>query len=84
MKMTSKEALERIKNTIVIRRNYNRVVSTFNQEEIRIIEKDLEVLEIIRSHKLLNYVLKNPKCAAMYHLTQEEINKLEELENEKI
>ena len=46
--MTSKEALERIKNTIIVRRNYNRVVSIFNKEEIETIEKDLEVLEIIK------------------------------------
>ena len=34
-------------------------------------------LNIIKEHKLLNYVLKNPKCAKMYNLTEEEINLLE-------
>lgn len=48
--MTSKEALERIKNTIIVRRNYNRVVSIFNQEEIETIEKDLDVLDILKRY----------------------------------
>ena len=47
------------------------------------IEKDLEVLEIVKTHKLLNYVIKNEKCAKMYNLTEKEINKIKEwLENE--
>lgn len=44
------------------------------------IEKDLEILEIIKKHKLLNYVLKNEKCANMYHLSKEEIDLLREIE----
>ena len=35
--------------------------------------KELEALDIIKKHKLLNYVLKNKKCMNMYHLTEEEI-----------
>lgn len=41
-------------------------------------DKKLKVLEIIKDHKLLNYVLKNKKCANMYHLTEREINLLKE------
>ena len=35
-------------------------------------EKKLKALEIIKEHKLLNYVLKNEKCANMYHLSERE------------
>ena len=49
-------------------------------EEYELIKKDLEILEIIKKHKLLNYVLKNEKCANMYHLSKEEIDLLRELE----
>ena len=31
------------------------------------------------NHKLLNYVLMNPKCAAMYQLSNEEIKLLKEI-----
>ena len=41
-----------------------------------LLAKTLESLNIIKKHKLLNYVLKNPKCAAMYHLSEEECNLL--------
>lgn len=51
-------------------------------KKLDIIEKDLELLEIIKKHKLLNYVLKNEKCANMYHLSKEEIDLLREIENE--
>ena len=51
-------------------------------KKLDIIEKDLEILEIIKKHKLLNYVLKNEKCANMYHLSKEEIDLLREIENE--
>mgnify|MGYP003524369594 CR=1 FL=1 len=50
-------------------------------KKLDIIEKDLEILEIIKKHKLLNYVLKNEKCANMYHLSKEEIDLLREIEN---
>ena len=49
-------------------------------EEYDLIKKDLEILEIIKKHKLLNYVLKNEKCANMYHLSKEEIDLLREIE----
>ena len=45
-----------------------------------IVMKDLEILEIIKKHKLLNYVLKNEKCANMYHLSKEECDLLREIE----
>lgn len=32
--------------------------------------------DIVKKHKLLNYVLKNPKCASMYHLQENEIGLL--------
>ena len=32
-----------------------------------------KVIEIIKRHKLLNYVIKNKKCAKMYGLTDEEV-----------
>lgn len=41
-------------------------------------ESILEASVIIMEHKLLNYVFKNEKCASMYHLTNEEIDKLKE------
>ena len=53
---------------------------TYNEEELEKIKKDLEILEIIKKHKLLNYVLKNEKCANMYHLSKEECDLLREIE----
>lgn len=38
--------------------------------------KELKALKIIKEHKLLNYVLKNEKCANMYHLSKEKIDLL--------
>ena len=74
--MTSKEAMKRV-------RQFNQVGLCAEKFLLDIIEKDLEVLEIIRTHKLLNYVIKNKKCATMYHLTDEELNTLNEsLKNE--
>lgn len=46
------------------------------------LDRKLTVLEIIKKHKLLNYVLKNEKCANMYHLSKEEIDLLREIGNE--
>lgn len=50
------------------------------EECYEIVMEDLEILEIIKKHKLLNYVLKNEKCANMYHLSKEEIDLLREIE----
>lgn len=71
--MTSKEALENWYNT-----ESPRTKAYEYEQHYRLIKKDLEILEIIRTHKLLNYVIKNKKCATMYHLTDEELNKLKE------
>ena len=64
----SKEALQNI-------RDYHIEII----KKLDIIEEDLEILEIIKKHKLLNYVLKNEKCANMYHLSKEEIDLLKEI-----
>ena len=77
--MKSKECLERI---IFEAKMEKPIFSMYYQEFLRPIEKDLELLEIIKKHKLLNYVLKNEKCANMYHLSKEEIDLLREIENE--
>ena len=84
--MNSKQALERLKDDIEI----NYLSTKHNNEKdksnylilLNSIEKDLEILEIIKKHKLLNYVLKNEKCANMYHLSKEECDLLREIEND--
>ena len=43
------------------------------------LDKKLTILKIIKKHKLLNYVLKNEKCANMYHLSKEECDLLREI-----
>ena len=75
--MTSKECLDRI---IFEAKMEKPIFSMYYQEFLNPIEKDLEILEIIKKHKLLNYVLKNEKCANMYHLSKEEIDLLREIE----
>ncbi len=77
--MNSKECLERI---IFEAKMEKPIFSMYYQEFLKPIEKDLELLEIIKKHKLLNYVLKNEKCANMYHLSKEECDLLREIENE--
>ena len=93
--MTSKEALERIKSKYkgcLVKEAHNLPFSSDiniknieeywhieNKNDFSQIEKDLEILEIIKKHKLLNYVLKNEKCANMYHLSKEECDLLREL-----
>lgn len=80
--MKSKTALQDIRdyhNETVID-NYCTYTENMFEKELDIIEKDLEILEIIKKHKLLNYVLKNEKCANMYHLSKEEIDLLREIE----
>ena len=78
--MNSRQALEQI---IFDAKMEKPIFSMYYQEFLKPIEKDLEVLEIVKTHKLLNYVIKNEKCAKMYNLTEKEINKIKEwLENE--
>ena len=82
--MTSKEALQIIRycyDEEAYETYYDGAKNVY-EEELNIIEKDLEILEIIKKHKLLNYVLKNEKCANMYHLSKEECDLLREIENE--
>jgi len=68
----SLEALENIKNLFI--------GSPINlSKQLDIIEKELKVIEIIGNHKLLNYILKNEKCASMYHLSKEKIDLLKEV-----
>ena len=71
--MTSKEAFKELKENA-------QEVCEWELDRLNIIEKDLEILEIIKKHKLLNYVLKNEKCANMYHLSKEECDLLREIE----
>ena len=73
--MKSKECLDRI---VFEAKMEKPIFSMYYQEFLKPIEKDLEILEIIKKHKLLNYVLKNKKCANMYHLSKEECDLLKE------
>ena len=84
--MTSKEALYLLMINQKKVRDGFKFINLNTHEKVSIEEcydiviKDLEVLEIIKKHKLLNYVLKNEKCANMYHLSKEECDLLRELE----
>ena len=51
--MTSKDAIENIKKTMIIRRHGNIDVGNIYNKEILTIEKDLEVLEILRKHLII-------------------------------
>lgn len=48
--MTSKEAIENIKRTMIIRRHGNIDVGNKYNREILTVEKDLEMLEILKKH----------------------------------
>ena len=52
----------------------------YNISSLDELDKKLIMLEIIEKHKLLNYVLKNEKCANLYHLSKEECDLLREIE----
>ena len=79
-KMTSKEGLKLLETRCrFFAQDNDELQETYEAREA--IQKDLEILEIIKKHKLLNYVLKNEKCANMYHLSKEEIDLLREIEN---
>ena len=52
-----------------------KLLSKEDEKTKKFLTKEIEknrALEIIKKHKLLNYVLKNEKCANMYHLSQED------------
>lgn len=55
--MTSKEAIENIKRTMIIRRHGNIDVGIKYNREILTIEKDLEVLEILKKHYNVNSLI---------------------------
>jgi hypothetical protein len=74
--MTGLEALDFFKN--INKRQNNGNGDIWLEMHIKAIEKELKALEIIKRHKLLNYVLKNPKCARMYHLSDNDIIRLKE------
>ena len=92
-KMTSKRALQKLSYVPIFEDDDSNMITDIDScciykgdlcevydSEVNIIKKDLEILEIIKKHKLLNYVLKNEKCANMYHLSKEEIDLLREIE----
>lgn len=76
--------LEKIKNIPTIYVGCISDVYTMCPIECRVIEEELKALEVIIHHKLLNYVIKNKKCAKMYGLSDEKLKLLEELMNENI
>lgn len=93
--MNSKEALNNIKKTMIIGRHGNIDVGNKYNKEILTIERDLEVLEILKSNVVsLNMITIFETCegyndwAREYHrysslLTKEEFNKIKEwLEND--
>ena len=68
---TIENELKRLeKQNEILERTLNKVVGEKNGLA--------EILRIIKEHKLMNYVIKNKKCASMYHLTQDEIDLLKE------
>ena len=71
--------LKALFDSYIDKENYN--YSLYNEIEAELKEKEEqdEILRIIKEHKLLNYILKNPKCAGMYHLSEEEIEVLKEV-----
>ena len=85
--MTSKEALEDIRdyhNEIVID-NYCTYTENMFEKELDIIEKDLEVLEILKNKNvdvdLIKNIMKDDRkfeCYPDENLTQEEFNKIKE------
>ena len=91
-KMTSKRALQKLSYVPIFEDDDSNMITDtcccvyvgdlceVYEREVNVIKKDLEILEIIKKHKLLNYVLKNEKCANMYHLSKEEIDLLREIE----
>ena len=78
--MTSKEAIENIKRTMIIGRHGNIDVGNKYNREILTIEKDLEILEILKRNV---YVADNMIYATSKELQSDDYNKLKEwLENE--
>lgn len=80
-KKISDEGLEKLKNQRMFVGNLEQceIKPLFDEEN----QKKLKALEIIKEHKLLNYVLKNEKCANMYHLSKEEKDLLRDIMERK-
>lgn len=72
------EALERIGKQKTKDTSFGVDIETNCNKDFEIIER-IQAFEIIKEHKLLNYIFKNEKCANMYHLSKEEINLLKEV-----
>ena len=65
-------AFEKDKDMEFYMEDYLNKCNTIKQALIKAQEQE-HAIKIIKEHKLLNYVLKNPKCAKMYNLNQEKI-----------
>lgn len=82
--MTSKEALEELRYVLAENPGTKKYSDIFEENLLRPIEKDLEILDIVKKHKLLNYVVKNEVVATFHGLDKEEIKILKEwLENDR-
>ena len=78
--MNSKEAIKNIKRTMIINRNGNIDVGNKYNKEIIVIEKDLEILDILKRNI---YVADNTIYATPNELNIDDYNKLKEwYENE--
>ena len=77
--MNSKEAIENIKKTMIVGRHGNIDVGNKYNKEIIVIEKDLEILDILKRNI---YVADNTIYATPNELNIDDYNKLKEwLEN---
>lgn len=72
--MTSKEAIQELNNIL-----WEEIPFSSIDNIMEPIERDIEVIEIIKEHKLLNYVIKNKKASRAYNLTNKQIEVLKEL-----
>ena len=79
--MTSKESLNNIKRTMIVGRHGNIDVGNKYNREILTIEKDLEILEILKRNI---YVADNMIYATPNELEKDDYNKVKEwIESEK-
>ena len=77
--MNSKEAIENIKKTMIVGRHGNIDVGNKYNKEIIVIEKDLEILDILKRNI---YVADNTIYATPNELSNDDYNKLKEWINE--
>lgn len=76
--MTNTEKLSYIYGLSTLNGGFDEVAEEYCNDLL----EELEIMNIIRKHKLLNYVIKNDKCAKMYGLSVEDKKCLKEwLEN---